>query len=123
MKEGFLAPYLEELVPWLYADSYYWTAFGSMGALLFGSRFVVQWLVSEKEKRVTVPDVFWYLSFAGSVINLIYALHLDRFPLLLGTFFLPLLYGRNIYLLLREKNKRTSNRKLNEFGFALFQWL
>ncbi len=103
MKEGLFIDYLQPLLPWLYVDSYFWTLFGSTGALLFGSRFFVQWIVSEKAKKVTVPPIFWYISFFGSVINLIYAFHLDRFPLLLGSFFLPILYGRNIILLKREK--------------------
>ena len=108
-KEGFLAPTFDQFLPWLYTESYFWTIFGSLGAVLFGSRFIVQWIISERAGRVTVPPIFWYLSFFGSVINLIYALHLDRFPLLLGTFFLPILYGRNIMLLLRENPKPTKD--------------
>jgi len=111
MKEVFLAPYIEHLVPWLYVESRYWTVFGSLGALMFSCRFVVQWIVSEKNKRVIVPPVFWYLSFFGSVINFIYALHVDKLPLFLGTFFLPFIYGRNLMLLWREKLEKAGVRK------------
>ena len=102
-KESFLAPYLAEQMPWLYADSTIWTLVGLVGGACFGLRFVIQWLHSEKAKRVVVPDIFWYLSFIGSVITLIYALHVDRLPIILGLAFSPFLYGRNIVLLHRHR--------------------
>ena len=34
-------------------------------------------------------------------MNLLYAMHLDKAPLVAGTFFLPILYGRNLVLLSR----------------------
>ena len=48
-----------------------------------------------------VPGYFWQLSFWGSVLNLIYAMHLDSAPLLLGVAALPFIYGRNLVLLKR----------------------
>ncbi len=66
---------------------------------MFGSRFFIQWLHSEKHKRVIVPPVFWHLSFWGSLICLTYALHLDKLPVILGYVFLPFLYARNLYFL------------------------
>lgn len=47
---------------WLFQESIYWTCFGLLGNLLFGSRFVVQWLHSERHQRLIVPPVFWYLN-------------------------------------------------------------
>lgn len=100
---AFLQSWLEPLLGrWLYADSVLWTVIGFMGAAIFGSRFVLQWLQSEKEKKLVVPWYFWHLSFWGSVLNLLYFLHLDKAPLILGNCFLPVLYGRNILFLRRE---------------------
>jgi lipid-A-disaccharide synthase-like uncharacterized protein len=99
----FLKPFLDSVLPWLYYDSKFWTAFGLMGNLLFASRFVVQWLYSEKRKELVVPAIFWHLSFWGSVIALIYAFHVDKLPVILGYFFLPILYARNLVLLARGK--------------------
>ncbi|MDJ0654393.1 MAG: lipid-A-disaccharide synthase N-terminal domain-containing protein [Xanthomonadales bacterium] len=97
---GFLRPLLDSLVgSWLYADSYLWTAVGFAGAAVFGSRFLFQWLHSEKEKALVVPWYFWHLSFWGSTLNFIYAMHLDKAPLIVGSMFLPVLYGRNLFLL------------------------
>ena len=52
-----------------------WIAFGLMGQFLFTSRFVVQWLSSEKQKKSVVPASFWFLSIGGAAILLLYAIH------------------------------------------------
>ena len=99
---GVLSPYLDTpFGHWLYVDSYLWTVVGFAGAITFGSRFLLQWLKSEKEKTLVVPWYFWHLSFWGSTLNLLYALHLDKAPLIAGSIFLPFLYGRNLVLLHR----------------------
>jgi lipid-A-disaccharide synthase-like uncharacterized protein len=103
---GFLGPVLGSVVPWLYAESPYWTAFGLMGNILFSLRFIIQWLHSEKRKELVVPDVFWHFSFWGSVVALIYAFHVDKLPVILGYFFLPILYARSLVLLSRGKRRR-----------------
>ncbi len=103
--EGFLQRYFEPIFgDWLYVDSHVWTLVGFLGAGIFGSRFFLQWLQSEKEGRLVVPWYFWHLSFWGSTLNLIYFVHLDKAPLILGNCFLPLLYARNLVLLHRGKH-------------------
>ena len=95
----FLQPALGGFLPWLYWNSVLWTVVGFAGNILFGSRFVFQWLASEKKHCVVVPPYFWQLSFWGSVLNLFYALHLDNAPLIFGVIVLPFIYGRNLFLL------------------------
>ena len=99
----FLRPFLGDWLPLLYTSSYGWTVFGFLGTLLFSSRFIFQWIASEKRKRVVVPAHFWHLSFWGSVINLIYALHIDNAPIFFGVVALPIIYGRNLILLGRTR--------------------
>jgi len=101
----FIEPLLQPWVPWLYTSSYWWTFFGFAGNLMFSSRFVLQWLASEKSQKLVVPAYFWHLSFWGSVINLIYAFHIDNAPIIFGVCFLPLIYGRNLVLLRRACGK------------------
>ena len=48
-------------------DSIYWLIFGLLGQLAFFSRFLVQWIVSERAGRSIMPVTFWYLSLAGSI--------------------------------------------------------
>lgn len=100
--DGFLEPFLGSLLPWLYIDSAWWTAVGLIGNALFSSRFLIQWLHSERQKQLIVPPVFWHLSFWGSLIALVYAFHVDKLPIILGYLFLPFLYARNLKLLKRS---------------------
>lgn len=96
-----MEPWLRGAAPWLYVSTWWWTALGFAGNILFGSRFLLQWLQSEREKKLVVPAYFWHLSFWGSVLNLFYAFHLDSAPLILGVAALPFIYGRNLVLLRR----------------------
>ena len=45
--------------------------------------------------------MFWELSFGGSVVSLVYAIDLDNAPIILGDVILPVLYERNLRLLMR----------------------
>jgi lipid-A-disaccharide synthase-like uncharacterized protein len=107
----FLQPFLGSVVPWLYYESPFWTIFGLTGNFLFSLRFVVQWLHSEKKKELVVPDIFWHFSLWGSVITLIYAFHVDKLPVILGYFFLPILYARSLLLLSRGKRRKLGTKK------------
>ncbi|HEY3863351.1 MAG TPA: lipid-A-disaccharide synthase N-terminal domain-containing protein [Verrucomicrobiae bacterium] len=51
-----------------------WKVVGWLGNAIFFSRFFVQWYVTEKRKQVVVPMLFWWLSIAGSLVLLAYAL-------------------------------------------------
>ncbi len=104
----FIEPYIEPWLPILYASSYWWTVIGFTGNILFSSRFLLQWIASERRRRLFVPEYFWQLSFWGSVVNLIYALHLDNAPILFGTVALPIIYGRNLVLLRRTREDKTA---------------
>src|ERR1051325_11279485 len=84
---------------WLFSDSGAWTCFGFLGTFLFGSRIVIQWLCSERHQKIVVPPIFWHLSFWGSLISLIYAVHIDKLPVIFGFIFLPFIYARNLILL------------------------
>jgi lipid-A-disaccharide synthase-like uncharacterized protein len=97
--DGLLAPFLAGALPWLYIDSRWWTVVGLLGNGIFSSRFIIQWLSSEKKKALHVPPIFWHLSFWGSVVQLLYAFHLDKLPILLSCAFLPFIHGRNLMLL------------------------
>lgn len=73
---------MDLLANWLWMDDKFlgiewgvWKIVGWLGNLVFFSRFFVQWWATEKHKRVVVPDAFWYLSLAGSLLLLIYSLH------------------------------------------------
>ena len=52
-----------------------WIVIGFAGQFFFFSRFLVQWLASEKEKKSVVPVSFWYFSIAGGAILFFYAIY------------------------------------------------
>ncbi len=76
-----------------------WVAVGFVGQVIFGLRFIVQWIATERRKRSVVPVAFWYLSLVGSVILLSYAIYrLD--PVFIAGFSLNMIiYLRNLYFI------------------------
>jgi lipid-A-disaccharide synthase-like uncharacterized protein len=79
-----------------------WTAVGLVGQVIFSLRFIMQWIASERAGRSVVPDVFWYLSIAGSLVLFIYSLHLKDLVFMLGQSAGFLVYARNLVLRKRE---------------------
>ncbi len=69
---------------------------------IFASRFIVQWIASEKEKRSVIPMAFWYLSFAGGLLLTVYAVFRKDPVFILGQASGLIVYSRNIILRWRE---------------------
>ena len=76
----------------------YWYVIGFGGQIAFGSRFFVQWLMSERARRVVIPAAFWYLSLFGGVALLVYALHKRDPVFAVGQAAGLLVYTRNLML-------------------------
>ena len=51
-----------------------WKLIGLVGALMFGLRWVVQFLASRKARKPVIPRLFWYMSIVGSLMTLSYFL-------------------------------------------------
>ena len=79
-----------------------WMGIGFLGEALFGMRFVIQWVASERRKRSVVPVAFWYLSIVGAVIVLCYAIYREDPVFILGTGAPLLIYLRNLWFIRRE---------------------
>ena len=79
-----------------------WFVVGLVGQAVFFSRFVVQWIASERKGRSFVPLAFWWLSLAGSALLLAYAIHRKDPVFVLGQAFGWLVYTRNLVLIRRE---------------------
>lgn len=79
-----------------------WAVIGFIGQAAFFSRFVIQWVISEKQKRSVIPLSFWYLSIFGSTILLIYAV-VRKDPVFIVAFlFNNVVYIRNLMLVFRH---------------------
>lgn len=77
----------------------FWLAVGFLGQGLFASRFLVQIVVSERQRRSTVPLAFWYLSLGGGLLLLAYAISTGDPVFLLGQSTGTLIYLRNLWLI------------------------
>lgn len=80
-----------------------WTAIGFAGQFTFGSRFVLQWIVSEYKKQSHVPRAFWFLSLIGSMILLAYSIHEKNIVFIAGFSLNGIIYLRNIHLIYGKK--------------------
>jgi len=75
-----------------------WLVVGFGAQALFSGRMLVQWIVTERRRRSTVPKAFWYLSLGGSVLLLAYAIHRRDPVFILGQAFGSVVYVRNLML-------------------------
>ncbi|MGQ9812841.1 MAG: lipid-A-disaccharide synthase N-terminal domain-containing protein [Dissulfurimicrobium sp.] len=78
---------------------------GFTGQFLFFMRFFVQWIYSERRKKSLIPMAFWYLSIAGSLVLLVYALLRRDIVFIAGQGLGILIYLRNIYFISMEKKR------------------
>ena len=82
---------------------------GMLGQVLFFSRFLVQWIASEKKGRSTIPLSFWYLSLGGGGLLLFYALWRKDPVITLGQLVGLFVYVRNLMLIHRHKSAQPAD--------------
>ena len=71
---------------------------GFLAQILFSSRLIIQWVTSEKQRKVITPTTFWTLSLFASFLLFIYGyLRLD-FAIMLGQALTYFIYIRNLQL-------------------------
>jgi len=96
-----------------------WAVFGAAGAVVFYGRFYVQWLVSEWRKESVIPVAFWYMSAGGSLMQFVYAVHLNSPGAAFGLCFNMFIYIRNLVHIWRERGKLTRGLYVGAHGVAL----
>lgn len=84
-----------------------WVTLGLLGQVLFTGRMLVQWLVSEKNRRSTVPPAFWWMSLAGASMLLVYFVWRKEPIGVLGQATGWFIYVRNLLLIYRRHPHRT----------------
>lgn len=82
--------------------SVWWHAAGTLGLLLFGARFWVQWWRSEQAGRSIVGLSFWWMSLAGALLQLGYFAQIKDPVNLVGPVFGMIPYLRNLALMRRS---------------------
>ena len=79
---------------------------GFLGQGLFASRFIFQWILSEKKGESYIPVIFWYLSIFGGLGLLAYAIFRKDPVIIVGQSFGIFIYLRNLFLIYRKRNEK-----------------
>jgi lipid-A-disaccharide synthase-like uncharacterized protein len=73
-------------------------AWGGLGQVVFTLRFVYQWYYSERRQESVIPNGFWLISLAGSLMIITYAVFRRDPVLFIGQLFGLVAYSRNLFL-------------------------
>jgi lipid-A-disaccharide synthase-like uncharacterized protein len=97
-----------------------WIGIGLAGQLLFTARFLAQWIASERKRDSVVPVAFWWLSLAGGMTLLSYAIYRRDMVFILGQSMGVFIYVRNLMLV--EKARRRAARRAARAVAAEESW-
>ncbi len=73
-------------------------AIGFAAQILFSARLLLQWILSERVKKVLTPELFWQLSLIASFLLFVYGWMRDDFAIMLGQSITYFIYIRNMQL-------------------------
>ena len=72
-----MSDFMNTALPWLAWTGIHmspWKLIGLAGALMFGTRWVVQFLATRRAGKPVIPRLFWVMSLVGSGMTLSYFL-------------------------------------------------
>ncbi len=85
-----------------------WVTIGLAGQAAFFGRMLVQWVVSERCRVSTVPEVFWWFSFVGGLFLFIYFVWRKDVVGVLGQATGVVIYARNLRLIHKQNARARS---------------
>jgi Predicted membrane protein len=85
---------------------YFIIGFAAQG--LFSARMLIQWILSEKARKVVSPVIYWQLSLLGSFLFFIYGWLRGDFAILLGQLF-------SYYIYIWNLNSKDQWKKIHSF--------
>ena len=97
-------------------DKPWYFILGFTAQLLFSLRVLVQWILSEKAKKVVSPAIYWQLSLLASIVFSIYGWLRGDFAIILGQLFTYYIY---IWNLKRKDRWQHLNKVLQYIVFIL----
>jgi lipid-A-disaccharide synthase-like uncharacterized protein len=83
----------------------WWVVVGFAAQILFGARFFVQWIASERAGKSVIPLAFWLFSISGGLLLLAYALYRRDPVFIAGQGFGIFVYLRNLQFILRGERR------------------
>ena len=86
-------------------ESSFWIVVGFLGQIFFTSRFLVQWIVSERRRESVIPLAFWWFSLLGGATLLSYAVWRQDPVFILGQATGLVVYTRNLVLIGRRERE------------------
>ncbi|MBX7256253.1 MAG: lipid-A-disaccharide synthase N-terminal domain-containing protein [Candidatus Hydrogenedentes bacterium] len=95
-------------------ETWFWIAIGSVGALLFGSRFLIQWIATELKRKSVVPHIFWHISVVATLLQFACYWHRSEWVYAVGMVTNLFVYIRNIYFNHRGKQMGESDAEMAE---------
>ncbi len=85
-----------------------WLGVGFLGQGLFFSRWIIQWIASERKADSQMPLAFWHMSLVGGLIILSYAIYRRDLVFIIGQGVGSFVYLRNL-MLIHASRKRASH--------------
>ena len=82
-----------------------WLGIGFLGQSLFFSRWIIQWIASERKAESQMPIAFWYMSLGGGLIVLAYAIYRKDPVFIAGQGIGSFVYLRNLMLIYRTRRQ------------------
>lgn len=79
-------------------NNYFIFGLGFLAQGLFSARLLVQWLLSEKAKKVVSPEIFWQLSLFASLLLMGYGILRKDLVIIGGQLVSYFIYTRNLKL-------------------------
>jgi lipid-A-disaccharide synthase-like uncharacterized protein len=83
---------------------HFWKVIGWTGNVVFFSRFIIQWIATERKKQVVIPAAFWWLSLAGTLLLLAFSIHERNSVFIFSYCFAWIPYLRNLVVHRRHKS-------------------
>ena len=81
-----------------------WKLIGYTGALMFGGRWLVQFIASRRAGKPVIPRLFWYMSIVGSLMTLSYFIFGKNDAVgILGNLFPAFTASYSLYLDIRHR--------------------
>ena len=89
-----------------------WAAFGVLAQFVFGARFIVQWIASEKAEKSVIPMGFWVLSIVGGLMTMVYGFARRDIVIILPQVLSIFIYVRNLMLIAKDKRKTKAQTEM-----------
>jgi len=87
----------------------WWLGIGVIAQAMFFSRWIIQWLASERRGKSHMPDLFWWCSLVGASMLLVYYIGRREPVGIIGQLTGWMIYSRNLHLIHKARRAAASS--------------